>query len=116
MAKKKNQKTKIRTIIQRESYDDEKLEREIRDLESKKANLPKGFKGFVQKASINAAINDRKRLINNRRAITKVKVQTELEEARGRLNALRKKNAITLDSLYGNTDKKDKGVDFGSMF
>ena len=62
MAKKrKKSKVKTRTItkIVEPSFEKRKgeLKKEITELESKKANVPKGFKGFIQKGAILSLIH-----------------------------------------------------------
>lgn len=82
------------------------LKNEIKDLEAKKAQAPKGFKGFLYKAQINKAISDKRNYIRSREGSRNLKVATqnlsdriEYERKKNELQELRKKNEVRFDGF-----------------
>ncbi len=116
---KKHHKKQRTKIVYREKPIKEidltpKVRKEIEDLQAKKALIPKGFKGFLQKASINKAINDKRRFLKSKEgernlgaATQTLKKRIDFEKARGELHDLRKKNYVDFEGLGGiQTEKK----------
>lgn len=112
MAKKKKTKTIIKTIYKEptESYN-KKVKEEIKELESKRSEIKGGFKGFIQKMSLNKQIHDKRTLVNAEDKLKKIKNQTELgramlerEKVKAELNQLRQKNQVSFDDLYKGTN------------
>ena len=110
MAKKKH-KTKIiyRTKKPVEpSFDKKKeeLKKEIKELQEKKSNVPKGFKGFIQKGAINKAISERGKILRAERGsetmkqrTKQVRSQIEFQSAKNELQVLQEKVKLILVGL-----------------
>ncbi len=86
--------------------DDKLIEEEIKALENKKLQVPKGFSGFFTKRRIQSEINQRKKYLNDKQMIKNIKMATEitqektkLAKARADLNGLIKNNLITMEQL-----------------
>jgi len=82
------------------------LKKEITELEEKKKASPKGFKGFIQKASINRAINQRRAILGSAKQAELVKIKTsvvkahvELQENQNKLQELRKRNQVDFSGI-----------------
>jgi len=118
MAKKKH-KTKIiyRTKKPVEpSFDKKKeeLKKEIKELQEKKSNVPKGFKGFIQKGAINKAISERGKILRAERGsnLTKqktkqVRSQIEFQGAKNELQELREKSKVNFGGFGGSGPRKE---------
>jgi len=118
MAKKKH-KTKIiyRTKKPVEpSFDKKKeeLKKEIKELQEKKSNVPKGFKGFIQKGAINKAINERGKILRAERGsnLTKqktkqVRSQIEFQKSRNELKELQEKNKVNFGDFGSSGPRKE---------
>ena len=119
MAKKKQKKQKVRTIIKRVEAkvvdQTPKLKKEIEELQIKKKSSPKGFKGFIQKAQINKAINTKRQYIqakegarNLGEATKNIQARIEFEKKRGELQELREKNQVNFGGFgFGSGPKKE---------
>ena len=116
--KKSKPRVKTRTItkIVEPSFEKRKgeLKAEITELESKKANVPKGFKGFIQKGAINKAISDRRKILKAERGseLTKqrtgqLKSQIEFQRSKNELQELRKKSQVDFGGFGFNQPKKE---------
>lgn len=119
MSKKKRKiKTVVKRIYIKPSEDDYKKQREevkgeITELEKRREAAPSGIKGFFQRASINQAINQRKKFIVSGRQLTAIKQQTAIlnaqigaEKAKNELRDLKKKREVDFDSLNSFGGKK----------
>lgn len=107
-------KVKIKRVFIRpkEDYRTE-IKEEIRELEQKKAEIPKGIKGTLQKLAINKAINDRRRYLGTKReiALTKEKValgkeKVELEKVKAELQQKKKKSQINFSDIFPSDNRK----------
>ena len=117
--KKSKPRVKTRTItkIVEPAFEKRKgeLKAEITELESKKANVPKGFKGFIQKGAINKAISDRRKILRTERGseLTKqrtgqLKSQIEFQKAKSELGELRKKSQVDFGGVgFSSGPKKE---------
>jgi len=116
--KKSKARVKTRTItkIVEPSFEKRKgeLKKEITDLESKKATIPKGFKGFIQKGAINKAISERRKILKAERGSELVKQRTgqlksqiEFQKSKNELQELRQKNQVNFGGFGLNQPKKE---------
>ena len=108
-------KKKVRTItkvIYKEPTDsyNKKIKTELNELESKRSQVKGGFKGFLQKMSLNKAIHDKRTLLNAEDKLKKVKHQTEYgkalierEKVKVELNQLKQKSQVNFNDLYKET-------------
>lgn len=127
--RKSSSKTKYKNkLIKPSDYDElkkrsvqenynEKIRKEIKELEEKKKGLGPGFKNKLVGFGINKAINERKAVLSAERRTEQAtrltqqyNKQIELETAKGRLLELKKKNQVNFESLggtdFGNTQRK----------
>ena len=106
--------TPVKKPVVQDNYSS-RTTKEINELQEKKKSL-KGFRGFVQKLSINAAINQRRAGLN---AVTRTEAmghqtvllrkQLEYEKAKKELNEVRKSNQIDFNPYT--VGKKNISVD-----
>lgn len=97
---------------------------EIKVLQEKKALIPKGFKGFLQKAQINKAINTKSQYIrakessrNLKEATIKLGNQIEYEKKKNELAELRKKNQVNFNSFgFEQPKTQRKELKFEDLF
>jgi len=97
----------------------EELKKEIENLQSKKAKVPKGFKGFIQKGAINKAISERSKILRAERGsemikqrTRQVKSQIEFQKSKNELQELRQKNKVNFgDFGLGSGQKKQLRID-----
>jgi hypothetical protein len=124
MGKKKHKaKTKI---IYREHKEDDltpKIREEIKALQEKKALVPKGFRGTLQKMNINKAIYDKGQYIkakegsrNLQQATVKLGHQIEFERKRNELAELRKRNEVNFNSFGLAPKTARKELKFEDLF
>lgn len=130
MAKRKSSsKTKYKTkLVKPKDYDElkkrstqevynEKIKKEIKELEEKRKGLGPGFKNKLVGLGINKSINERRNLLNaDRRAEQATRLtqqynrQIELETSKAKLLELKKKNQVNFEGLggtdFGNTQRK----------
>jgi len=100
------------------------LKKEIIDLEKKRSEVPKGFKGVVQKAAINKEINERRKFMRGERNLVRMdrkniqmKKQVAYEKTKEELLSLRKKNAVNFEDLGGtNFGSGNKQVKYEDLF
>ena len=92
--------------VKDENYES-KVKQEIEELEGKRANVGKGFGGFLRGLSLNKAISDKKKIFNQRDKIKVIQGQTELgkamlerEKVKTELKELKQKSQVNFDSLY----------------
>ena len=117
MAKKKT-KTKIiyRTKKPVEpSFDKKKeeLKKEIKELQEKKSNVPKGFKGFIQRGAINKAISEKSKILRSERGseamkqrTKQVRSQIEFQRSKNELQELQGKNKVNFGGFGSSGPKK----------
>ena len=108
---KKKHHVKIRKVLKAAEPKEnlkESFKKEIAELEAKKANQPKGIRGFLGKLSINKQISDRRNYLGMERKIQVarkqvefMKAKTELENERAKLKEMNEKRQVNFDGLGG---------------
>jgi hypothetical protein len=128
MAKKrKKSKTKPKVITRYikpvETDFSPKIKDEIKELQEKKAKIGGGFRGTLQKATINRAIYDKQKYLKSREsernlgaATQSLKKRIEFEKARGELRDIQKRNQVDFSGLGGFQSSPKKDLKFENLF
>lgn len=125
MAKKrkksrKTPKTTTRTITKRievvpKEYEANKLKKEIAELEEKRKQTPKGFKGTLQRMTLNKRISEKSTFLRSQDRLRNIKQTTELtksqvnlEQARADLKKAREKSKVNFEGFGSATSNQIK--------
>ncbi len=106
--KKRELQEKLKKLggkMSKEKHEDssKRVEKEIDSLERKRANLPTGFKGFIQGKALNFELNQRRKFLRDKETLKRMTItanmQREMAKVKEDIHGLRERNTITFDSL-----------------
>ena len=72
-----------------------------------------GFGPALQRANINAQINQRRKFLRAKQDVRNIKTSVEVEKAKEELAVLRRKRMVTSEDIFGGTKSNVKKVNFG---
>lgn len=120
---KKKAKRAIKKTQTISKDDTKKVKAEISELEAKRSRVVGGWRGILQKASINKAINDKRKFLNAKEGLRAIRAETErvearlkLEEARGKLSDLHKKRQVNFEGFGGFGSSPKKEIRFEDLY
>ena len=108
MAKKQKIKIVYRNPAVLKEDEGNKLKAEISELEQKRAQLiGKGFKGFIQRLSINKRIGEKQMYFSAKDKLKSIKAKTEYmgamlehEKVKNELKELKQKNQVNFNDIF----------------
>lgn len=118
--KRKTPKTKViyKKVMEKPQFDEDKLKREIKELEESKKDTGKGIRGALRRMAIQKKISDKgkyfgskTKIQNIRQATQLTNEQVKLEEARARLREFRKKSEVNFEGFGYPQQKKELKIE-----